>query len=102
DARARTTNGGRQTGAREEGARRGEKPRGPMNKPRLPTSLSKAWPGGFALRAPQTAYRISAAKGSVLAGDTHLWMMPPGASSFLKGSTPEGMGDALAVAVEPR
>jgi hypothetical protein len=73
-----------------------------MNKPRLPTSLSKAWPGGFALRAPQTAYRISAAKGSVLAGDTQLWMMPPGASSFLKGSIPERMGDALAVAVEPR
>jgi hypothetical protein len=73
-----------------------------MMKPRLPRSVSQAWPGGFVFEQARTITRVAAGAGTVLAAGDALYLLRPGATSFSTREIPADLGDVAAVAVEPR
>lgn len=59
------------------------------------------WAGGFTID-PEYVAAISAATGTVVAATERLYLLRPGATRFQCRDLPEGAGDAMCVAVEPR
>jgi len=73
-----------------------------MKAPKLPSSLSDVWPGGFAVPNPCWIRSVAAAGGTVLAGGEQIYLLRPGATRFASRPLPTGVGDAVAVGVDPR
>ncbi|HEY8090475.1 MAG TPA: hypothetical protein VIF09_21585 [Polyangiaceae bacterium] len=69
---------------------------------RLPRYRADAWAGGFAVASPVYTRSISAVDGTVVAATERIYRLRPGATGFQTREPPEGMGDVVAVAVEPR
>ena len=69
---------------------------------RLPRYRADAWAGGFAVASPVYTGSISAVDGTVVAATELIYRLRPGAAGFQTREPPEGMGDVVAVAVEPR
>ena len=70
--------------------------------PSLPRYGADAWIGGFTIHPPEYTASISAATGSVVAATERIYLLRPGATSFHSRDLPQGMGDAVCVAAEPR
>jgi hypothetical protein len=73
-----------------------------MKAPKLPTSLSEAWSGGFALPTPGWTSCVTASGGTVLAAGEQLYLLRRGATTLGTRELPAGIGDAVAVGVDPR
>jgi hypothetical protein len=75
-----------------------------MKKPRLPSSVSDVWPGGFVVfDGPRHVAHVAAAGGTVVAAsDQWIYLLRPGAAGFVARETPPGFGDVYGLAVEPR
>jgi hypothetical protein len=71
-------------------------------RPRLPTHAADAWGGGLVLAKPEYLASVAAVDGTVVAATEHIYLLRPGATKFKMRDMPDGAGDALAVAVEPR
>ena len=69
---------------------------------RLPRYRADAWAGGFVVDSPLYTTAISAVDGTVVAASEVIYRLRPGAIGFQTREPPEGMGDVVAVAVEPR
>jgi hypothetical protein len=69
---------------------------------RLPRYRADAWSGGFVVDSPVYTGSISAADGTVVAATGRIFRLRPGATGFQTREPPKGMGDIMAVAVEPR
>ena len=69
---------------------------------RLPRYRADAWAGGFAVASPVYTRSISAVDGTVVAATERIYRLRPGATAFQTREPPEGAGDVVAVAVEPR
>jgi len=61
-----------------------------------------AWRGGFVIESPVYTASIAAGGGTVVAATECIYRLRPGATAFQVRDTPEGFGDVVAVAVEPR
>lgn len=68
----------------------------------LPRYRAEAWTGGFVVDAPVSTGTISAVDGTVVAATERIYRLSPGATGFQAREPPEGMGDAVAVAVSRR
>jgi hypothetical protein len=68
----------------------------------LPRYRADAWPGGFTVASPFYTASISAVDGMVVGATELIYRLRPGAMAFETREPPEGMGDVVAVAVEPR
>jgi hypothetical protein len=74
-----------------------------MKKPKLPSSMSSTWPGGFVFDEVRWIAHVAAAGGTVLAaGNQWIHLLRPGETRFVMRETPPGFGDVFGVAVEPR
>jgi hypothetical protein len=68
----------------------------------LPRYRADAWAGGFVVDSPVYTAAISAVDGTVVAATELIYRLRPGAIGFQTREPPEGVGDVVAVAVEPR
>jgi hypothetical protein len=61
-----------------------------------------AWGGGFVLDRPEYVASVAAVDGTVVAATERIYLLCPGATKFQVRDMPDGAGDAMCVAVEPR
>jgi hypothetical protein len=60
------------------------------------------WVGGFVIEPPVYTAAISASGGTVVAASERIYRILPGATRCQWRDVPEGYGDVVCVAVEPR
>jgi hypothetical protein len=68
----------------------------------LPRRAKDAWGGGFVLERPEYVANVAAVDGTVVAATEHIYLVRPGVTKVRMRPMPEGAGDAMCVAVEPR